>query len=462
MHKALIVFIVAMLVWFPTSQTSAQEESPYPVYVVQTGDSLYSIAIRFGVTVTDLIDSNQITDPNQIVAGMQLKIPGLEGLSGILLAENIPLGVDMVGLTRYRNIDEALLVKLNRITSPSEVYAGVNLIVPQLEGTNYRKFIEPLAEKDSLIGHAAAINANPWEIALTNHAKSTTGLLPEELLFLPAAEASPPPNPLAPKVSSIDLSPLPLVQGHTFTIRVTTNQEMTLSGYLNDMPLHFMQEASNQYVAIQGIHALADPGLAEFSFTAADAQGYSAGFSQMLLLQQGYYAQDPPLNVDPITLDEAYTKPEEELVRQAITPVTPEKLWQGIFRLPVDEPFCIKSWYGNRRSYNGGPYIFFHTGLDYGVCVTRNIYSPAPGVVVFSGPLTVRGIATIIDHGWGIYSGFWHQQESMVSQGDRVEAGQLIGLIGGTGRATGPHLHWEVWANGIQVEPQTWLDREFP
>jgi murein DD-endopeptidase MepM/ murein hydrolase activator NlpD len=193
-----------------------------------------------------------------------------------------------------------------------------------------------------------------------------------------------------------------------------------------------------------------------------DQSGVTSNFSQMMLLQQGYYANDPPLSVDPATLDEANTKPEEDLIRQITAPATSDKRWDGIFRLPVDEPYCIKSWYGNRRSYNGGPYSFFHTGLDYGVCVNLNIYAPAPGTVVFSGPLTVRGNATIIDHGWGVYSGFWHQQETMVKVGDIVETGQLIGLIGGTGRATGPHLHWEVWANGVQVDPQYWLDRAFP
>jgi murein DD-endopeptidase MepM/ murein hydrolase activator NlpD len=82
--------------------------------------------------------------------------------------------------------------------------------------------------------------------------------------------------------------------------------------------------------------------------------------------------------------------------------------------------------------------------------------------VVFSEKLTVRGNATIIDHGQGIYSGFWHQEESYVSVGDLVVAGQLIGKIGGTGRVTGPHLHWEIWVNGIQVDPLDWLDTLIP
>ena len=97
------------------------------------------------------------------------------------------------------------------------------------------------------------------------------------------------------------------------------------------------------------------------------------------------------------------------------------------------------------------------------MCVNNlNIYAPAPGKVVFVGLLTVRGNATIIDHGWGVYSGFYHQSRIDVKVGDIVETGQIIGQIGGTGRVTGPHLHWDLWVNGIQVNPFYWLDQVYP
>jgi murein DD-endopeptidase MepM/ murein hydrolase activator NlpD len=81
---------------------------------------------------------------------------------------------------------------------------------------------------------------------------------------------------------------------------------------------------------------------------------------------------------------------------------------------------------------------------------------------VFAAPLTVRGNATIIDHGLGVYSGFWHQSEQLVNVGDTVTQGQVIGLVGGTGRVTGAHLHWEVWVNGVQVNPLDWLNQVYP
>ena len=171
------------------------------------------------------------------------------------------------------------------------------------------------------------------------------------------------------------------------------------------------------------------------------------------------------LNVDPATLDPSVTEPENQKILDLVTPITPQKYWQAPFILPVDAQYCIKDWFGGRRSYNAGLYNGFHSGVDFGICSEAkpyDIYAPAPGVVVFSEKLFVRGNATIIDHGEGIYSGFWHQEESYVSVGDMVTAGQLIGKIGGTGRVTGPHLHWELWVNGIQVDPLDWLDVLIP
>jgi len=207
------------------------------------------------------------------------------------------------------------------------------------------------------------------------------------------------------------------------------------------------------------------PGIYPVRIDVSLPNGRVESFEQMVIVQDGYFRQDPILQVEPSTIDPAITEPENEWLYSITAPVTLQKYWEGVFRLPVDPQFCIRSMYGNRRSYNGSDFIYFHTGVDYGVCSETHpfdIYAPAGGIVVFAGSKTVRGNATIIDHGWGVYSGFWHQDEIYVSEGERVEAGQLIGKIGATGRVTGPHLHWEVWVNGVQVNPLQWLETAFP
>ena len=182
------------------------------------------------------------------------------------------------------------------------------------------------------------------------------------------------------------------------------------------------------------------------------------------------YPYDQPLAVDPATIDPAVTKPEDAQWSALAAPVTPERLWNGVFKFPRRLKWDIASTqaiagrrgYGNRRSYNGSPYLYFHTGLDIVGQTGVEIYAPADGLVVFAGPLTVRGNATMINHGQGVYTGYMHQSEIFVKPGDTVKAGQLIGKVGGTGRAEGPHLHWEVWVGGVQVDPIDWLERAYP
>ena len=320
------------------------------------------------------------------------------------------------------------------------------------------------AAGQTLLEQAAALRLNPWQIALSNQAGAPLDLLPAEPLFLPEQPAADSPSLLQSIQIDTGHPAGALVQGATVVFHVQTLPSTTLTGALEGHLLHFFEETpgSGVWTAFQGIHAMAQPGLNIFSLQVQSAEGRAQTYEQSLLLYPGDFPQDPPLTVDPATIDPAITQPEEDQVFAVVSAATPTRQWSGIFQAPVDTPECTRSRYGSRRSFNGSPYIYFHSGLDYGVCAGPEIYAPAPGVVVFTGQLDVRGSATIIDHGWGVYTGYWHQSEIDVKVGDQVQTGQVIGKIGDTGRVTGEHLHWEVFINGVQVDPETWLARAFP
>ena len=259
------------------------------------------------------------------------------------------------------------------------------------------------------------------------------------------------------------MNPLPLSQGKTEVLSIISVQPINFNGKLNNIDLQFFESGKNEYYAIQGIHAMADPGLTSFTLNGKSSDGQDFSFQQMLLLKQTPFLKDPPINVSDEMIDPAITKPEDDYVKSLMTVITAEKLWTSKFLYPLDEPICFKSIYGNRRSYNGSDFTYFHSGLDFGVCApSLNIYAAAPGKVVFAGPLTVRGNAVFIDHGQGIFTGYFHQSQIKVKVGDIVQAHQLIGIIGSTGRVTGPHLHFEVWVNGIQVNPLDWFQTSYP
>jgi murein DD-endopeptidase MepM/ murein hydrolase activator NlpD len=456
-------FVVLLLPLSGTAPTaSAETQAQGPVYIVQNGDTLTSIAARFRVSLDALIQANQIADPNVVVPGTPLVIPGIAGYSGVLDTAPVDFGQTLTSLSRYYHMDATLLTRINHITSPAELYVGTTLILPKQDEQAAKLQNVSLSGGESLLDLSLVLSQNPWALASSNGLGSLWDPLPGEDLFAPAEKTA---SRASGLIASVSLSPLPLTQGKTVEVRVDTSSTAELQGSLGETPLHFFALAPNQYVALQGIHAMQDPGIVEFNLTAKDGTGSTAAVSQAVLVVQGNYPQDPPLSVDPATIDPKITGPEDQLVSQVTSQVTASKLWQGEFQPPVAQPYCIKSGFGSRRSYNGGVLKSFHGGTDFGVCNSSDpfsIYAVADGVVAYTGKLEVRGNATFINHGWGVYTAYFHQSEILVKPGDVVKAGQLIGKIGATGRVTGPHLHWEVWVGGIQVDPLQWLGQTFP
>jgi murein DD-endopeptidase MepM/ murein hydrolase activator NlpD len=269
---------------------------------------------------------------------------------------------------------------------------------------------------------------------------------------------------LPEEINSVTLLPDPLVQGQTASLSIRAADGLALQGRLDEHSFTLFPYNRGEYAGLQGLYALADPGLYSLVISGTLSDGAPFAFSQEVLVTAGNYPFDPVLLVAPETIDPAVTEPENAEWAALTAPITPEKLWDGIFLSPVPEPYtdCWPSLFGNRRSYNGSAYTFFHSGLDFCGGVGTDILAPARGKVVFAGPLTVRGNATILDHGWGVYSAYLHQSQFLVQVGDLVEPGQVIGKVGGTGRVTGPHLHWEIWVGGLQVDPMEWLKNSFP
>lgn len=102
-----------------------------------------------------------------------------------------------------------------------------------------------------------------------------------------------------------------------------------------------------------------------------------------------------------------------------------------------------------------------HEGLDIAADQGEPVRAVKDGRVVFAGPRGTYGITVIIDHGDGLRTLYAHNSRVLVSDGQRVSAGQRIALVGSTGRSTGPHLHFEVLLNGIPVDPMLCLERAY-
>jgi murein DD-endopeptidase MepM/ murein hydrolase activator NlpD len=128
----------------------------------------------------------------------------------------------------------------------------------------------------------------------------------------------------------------------------------------------------------------------------------------------------------------------------------PVASWPGAFVAPIEG--AVVSGFGVRSVYNGEPRAP-HGGADYASPAGTPIAAPAGGRVVLAGDLYYTGSTVVIAHGSGLYSLLAHLSRRDVTEGARVAAGEVVGAVGATGRATGPHLHWTVRLHRARVDP---------
>lgn len=144
-------------------------------------------------------------------------------------------------------------------------------------------------------------------------------------------------------------------------------------------------------------------------------------------------------------------KPELDLIAAARARVTPATGWQQDFIWPVRGR--ISGLFGRQRIYRGEP-ASFHTGIDIAPGPGTPFAAPADGVVVLArSGFSLEGSLIILDHGAGLNSAFLHASQILVTEGERVQQGQIIGHVGATGRATGPHLHWSLKWHDARLDP---------
>ncbi len=328
----------------PTTDNNSAAPAPSTSYVVQSGDTLYRIALRFGTTPRAIEDYNGIPNPNLISVGQALAIPG-----------------------------NSSLVKPGLVVDP------------------------PVAR-----------------------------------------------------------------QGGTLLIQVARPDLASVSGTFGGDRIPFTRGAGYFY-GLVGISRCAKLGNAVIRLTETDVNGKASTESETTTIGATAFLVQK-LTLTPgvaALLDPTLVKKEAEQLAALVSPFTPGRLWSGTFRQPLTG--TITSYFGHRRSYNGGPVgACGHEGIDFGVPTGTAIHSDGRGRVVFAGLTKVRGNMVVVDHGIGVYSAYYHQSEIDVQAGQMVNAGDLIGKVGSTGLSTGSHLHWSMFVNGEYVDPAEWTRRVFP
>ena len=223
-------------------------------------------------------------------------------------------------------------------------------------------------------------------------------------------------------------------------------------------PVLVVREDDARWIAIVGIPLTAKPGAQQVS-----VDGGSTGELSFTVGPRTYKEQRITLkNKEQVSPSPANVKRfERELAEQlkAYDQFSPRQPSNLLFDPPVDGP--LSSPFGLRRFFNGeerNP----HSGLDFAVGAGTPIKSPAVGKVILVGDYFFNGKTVFVDHGQGLISMFCHMSKVDVKVGDELARGGIVGRVGATGRATGPHLHWNVSLNGVRVDPSIFIGKYRP
>jgi murein DD-endopeptidase MepM/ murein hydrolase activator NlpD len=263
--------------------------------------------------------------------------------------------------------------------------------------------------------------------------------------------------------TALRLSAGQVSQGNLLPLEVKSDSPLTgLKGQAATRPLSFWpsnistgasKTAAYLYHSVIGIDLDQAPGSYDLSLEATPASGTPLTCQAKFEVTAGHYKVESlkvaPKFVEPDPEDLQLAQEQGARLRAIFATVTPEKLWQGKFRMPIPGATSFKN-FGSRRILNGEP-SSPHSGVDVGAVAGTPIHATQRGRVVLAEPFYFSGNTVVLDHGLGIYTLYGHMQSMSVKVGDTVEAAEVIGLVGSTGRVTGPHLHWGLSVSGAKV-----------
>lgn len=256
-------------------------------------------------------------------------------------------------------------------------------------------------------------------------------------------------------------------QGQVVLVKVPVDADATeVKGSFLDRTIPFFRELRPGeppgYLALLGIDMQDAPGTYELAVTIRNGEQSVKRLSyHVLVTKEKFAVEHLKLPKDKVDLDDktlARWKAEQEQVRLALADNSALRLWHSVFVEPVSGKRT--GIFGSVRIMNGQPRNP-HNGEDIGAPMGTDVAATNDGVVRLTVDHVFSGRGVFVDHGLGFYSMYFHLSEVLVKDGDLVKAGQIIGKVGATGRATGPHLHWGVKLNGARVNPYALLDLPF-
>jgi murein DD-endopeptidase MepM/ murein hydrolase activator NlpD len=271
--------------------------------------------------------------------------------------------------------------------------------------------------------------------------------------------------PLSTHKWSAQWEPTKLVNGSPVLFRVTAPLQLSeLQGNFLGQEFSFRSSKTcHCWYAIAGVSLTTKPGTYTLQVTGKNTGGKETAASYLVRVSAAHYPfstikvapafVEPPKEVEPVVAAADVAK------KQAFAATDPNPLWSGPFERPAETE--TSGVFGTSRIYNGVKKSQ-HLGLDFRASIGTPVHATNAGTVILARPLYFEGNCVMLDHGQGLITVYMHLSEFKVKEGDKVTAGQLIALSGGTGRSTGPHLHFAVRWRGEYLDPRTLLELHPP
>ena len=418
-----VFLITGLLTFLPFQAGVAQDAAEGSLYIVQRGDTLFKIAATFGSSVEAFTQVNNLSNPSLIFVGQQLQVPLAPAPAA---RPPLPSYVEPV-LNVARG--SVLTHRVSQGESLSQIAAEFELAL------------------DDLVEHNEIENASLLHVG---QVIEIPGLKPTYI-------TAPWPDP----VTALQTGPAVLREGESARLLLQTSRPSQLRGSFLGKQLNFISgENGLTHWALLGVPLDTEAGYQTLAIDVDDGEKM-VGFQWPLEIHEGIFGREaiilPQDDLD--TLEPEVELVEQELLQHLVSGFRPGRWFDGLMMRP--SAGRIVSRFGTLRSYNRGPYDRLHLGVDYAAPTGTGIRAVADGLVVLAADLNVRGLSILLDHGLGVFTGYWHLSAMDVVTGDFVRAGDSIGKMGNTGRSTGSHLHWQLWVNGVAVNPLQWLHTDF-
>jgi murein DD-endopeptidase MepM/ murein hydrolase activator NlpD len=224
-----------------------------------------------------------------------------------------------------------------------------------------------------------------------------------------------------------------------------------------DRPVHLGHRGNGIWEGLLGVDLAQAAGSYVLAVAATQADGRALSAQAPVAVSARKFATRKltvsPRFIEPSATDAERIKAEAEKLAAVFAGVS-DRRWHGPFTAPTPGPQT--SNFGSRSVFNGQARAP-HAGIDYRGAVGAPIVAPNAGRVVLAADLFMTGNTVVVDHGLGLHSLFAHMSRIDVKAGDELATNAAIGLVGATGRVTGPHLHWTVRLGTARVDPSMLL-----